>query len=317
MEPSEGNVRQPLPESSGAPQDSSLPPHHRTRFGILLRVGIFVFLEIAGMAILAPIMHPIGGYLVSAALSTFGAAAIANVIAIRVYERGRFADLGLGWSADSRTNLLFGLAGGIGAAVLVNCVPIVLLTADFQKAEGWKFNPGGALFLAIVLLFGAFGEELLFRGYGFQVLLGTIGEYATVLPMCVLFGLAHSNNQNVSNLGLANTMLWGLLFGMAFLRSRDLWLPIGLHYGWNVTLPFFGVNLSGFTMNVTGYELHIRLPELWSGGEYGPEAGLFTTLAVALLFYGLYRVPVRRQQSFLYRPDDDPVTEEPVGESNP
>lgn len=286
------------------PAEPAAPAPRRTKVGILLRVGIFAFLEIAGMAILAPIMHPIGGYLVAAALSTFGAAAIANVIAIRVYERGRFSDLGLAWSADSRWNLLLGLCGGIGAALLVNGVPVVLLVADFQKAEGWTFNPGGALFLSVVLLFGAFGEELLFRGYGFQVLLGALGEYATVLPMSVLFGLAHSNNQNVSNLGLANTMLWGLLFGMAFLKSRDLWLPIGLHYGWNVTLPFFGVNLSGFTMNVTGYELHVRLPVEWSGGEYGPEAGLLTTLAVGLLFYGLYRVPVRPQQSFLYHPDE-------------
>lgn len=277
----------------------------RTKFGILLRVGIFAFLEIAGMAILAPLMAPLAGYLVSATLSTFGAAAIANTMAIRVYERGQLADLGLHWSAASRWNLLLGLAGGVGAAVVVNCVPIVLGRAEFLPAEGWTGSAGSAIFLSIVLLFGAFGEELLFRGYGFQVLLGTVGEYATILPMSVLFGLAHSNNQNASNVGLVNTGLWGLLFGMAFLRSRDLWLPIGLHYGWNATLPFFGVNLSGFTMNVTGYALHVRMPEIWSGGDYGPEGGLFTTMAVALLFVGLYRAPIRRQQSFLYRPDDD------------
>jgi membrane protease YdiL (CAAX protease family) len=279
----------------------------RTKLGVLLRVGIFAFLEIAGMAILAPIMHPIGGYFVSAVLSTFGAAAIANTIAIRVYERGTLADLGLGWGVDSRWNLLLGLAGGVGAALLVNVVPLLLRMADFEKSETWTANPASGLFIAILLLFGAFGEELLFRGYGFQVLLGTLGEYATILPMSVLFGLAHSNNQSASNLGIANTMLWGLLLGMAFLRSRDLWLPTGLHYGWNVTLPFFGVNLSGFTMNVTGYELHFRMPERWSGGAYGPEAGLLTTLVLALLFYGLFKIPVRRQQSFLYRPDGDSV----------
>ncbi|MBI4910855.1 MAG: CPBP family intramembrane metalloprotease [Acidobacteria bacterium] len=283
------------------------PPEaaQRTKLGILLRVGIFAFLEIAGMMILAPLMHPVAGYLVSAALSTFGAAAIANTIAIRVYERGQLADLGLHWSGDSRWNLLLGLAGGIGAAVLVNGIPLAIGLAEFQKAEGWEGNVGSGIFIAIVLLFGAFGEELLFRGYGFQVLLGTVGEYATVLPMSVLFGLSHSNNQNANNVGVANTMLWGLLFGMAFLRSRDLWLPIGLHYGWNVTLPFFGVNLSGFTMNVTGYAMHVRMPEIWSGGDYGPEAGLLTTMAVGLLFAGLFRAPIRKQKAFLYRPDED------------
>ena len=48
------------------------------------------------------------------------------------------------------------------------------------------------LFVSIILLFGAVGEEMLFRGYGFQVLVKAIGPFATILPMAVLFGLAHS-----------------------------------------------------------------------------------------------------------------------------
>ena len=275
-----------------------------SKFGVLLRVGIFAFLEIAGMAIIAPLMFPIAGYLVSATLSTFAAAAIANTMAIRVYERGQISDVGLGWTAASRKNLLIGLAGGIGAALLVLVPPLIVGAAVLRPAEDWTFSPASILFICIVLLFGAIGEELLFRGYGFQVLLTSIGEYATILPVSVIFGLAHSNNQNASDLGLANTMLWGLLFGLAFLRSRDLWLPIGLHYGWNVTLPFFGVNLSGFTMKVTGYSMEWNISTLWSGGEYGPEAGVLTTIVLAALFYGLYKAPIVRQHSPLYQPED-------------
>jgi membrane protease YdiL (CAAX protease family) len=275
-----------------------------SKVGVLLRVGIFAFLEIAGMAIIAPLMYPIAGYLVSAALGTFAAAAIANTIAIRVYERGRISDVGLGWTQASRKNLLLGLAGGVGAAILVLAPPLLLGAAELRPAEDWQFSPASILFISVVLLFGAIGEELLFRGYGFQVLLATAGEYATILPVSVVFGLAHSNNQNASKLGLANTMLWGLLFGLAFLRSRDLWLPIGLHYGWNLTLPMFGVNLSGFTMKVTGYSMEWNVSALWSGGEYGPEAGLLTTGVLALLFYGLYRAPVVQQHSHLYQPED-------------
>lgn len=275
-----------------------------SKVGVLLRVGIFAFLEIAGMAILAPLMYPIAGYLVSAALGTFAAAAIANTIAIRVYERGRISDVGLGWTQGSRKNLLLGLAGGAGAALLVMVPPLLLGAARLTPAEDWRFSPASILFLAVVLLFGAIGEELLFRGYGFQVLLATAGEYATILPVSVIFGLAHSNNQNASKLGLANTMLWGLLFGLAFLRSRDLWLPIGLHYGWNVTIPLFGVNLSGFTMKVTGYSMEWNVSTLWSGGDYGPEAGLLTTAVLAVLFYALYKAPVVQQHSHLYQPED-------------
>ncbi|MBL8176034.1 MAG: CPBP family intramembrane metalloprotease [Bryobacterales bacterium] len=289
-------------------QPASPPPPaaegRPSRVGVLLRVGIFAFLEIAGLAILSPLMYPLAGYLVSAALGTFAAAAIANTIAIRVYERGNLSYVGLGWTQASCRNLWLGIAAGAGAALLVLVPPLLTGAAHLRPAQDWDFSPVSIAFLAIVLLFGAIGEELLFRGYGFQVLLGVAGEYATILPMSVLFGLAHSNNQNASNLGLANTMLWGLLFGLAFLRSRDLWLPIGLHYGWNVTLPLFGVNLSGFTMKVTGYSMEWNVSALWSGGEYGPEAGLLTTAVLALLFYGLGKAPVVRQHSHFYQPED-------------
>ena len=78
----------------------------------------------------------------------------------------------------------------------------------------------------VMLTFGAAGEEVLFRGYGFQVLLRTIGPYATILPVGVLFGALHAANPNVDKLGLINTAGFGVLFGYAFLRSRDLWLPV-------------------------------------------------------------------------------------------
>lgn len=294
-----------MQHAAPAPSPSAKP----TKTGVLLRVGIFAFMEIVGMMVLAPIMYPIGGYLVSAALSTFAAAAIANTIALRVYERGNLPLIGLGWTHASWKNLLLGFAGGAGAALLVLGPSVLVGAAQFVRAEGWAFDPASIMFVSIVLLFGAVGEELLFRGYGFQVLLGTMGEYATILPMSFLFGMAHSNNQNASNLGLANTMLWGLLFSLAFLRSRDLWLPIGIHFGWNVMLPLFGVNLSGFTMYVTGYRLEWKIAKMWSGGDYGPEAGLLTTLVLALLFYCLYKAPVQKQVSSLYRPDDDEVKE--------
>jgi membrane protease YdiL (CAAX protease family) len=277
------------------------------RLGILLRVGIFAFLEVAGLSVLGPLMYQVGGYYVSAALSTFTAAALANAIALRVWERAELVDVGLIWNRASARNLGLGLAGGVGAALLVLVPPLLVGAAEFEKAPGWSFNPASMAFLMIVLAFGAVGEELLFRGFGFQVLLGAVGEFATILPVAVLFGLAHMNNQNASWMAVFNTILWGLLFGLAFLRSRDLWLPIGIHYGWNVTLPFFGVNLSGFTMSVTGYALNWKIARLWSGGLYGPEAGLLCTCVLALLFYALWKAPVVRQLSLLYQPDDEEV----------
>ncbi len=129
----------------------------------------------------------------------------------------------------------------------------------------------------------------MFRGYAFQILLRAYQPAAVIGVFAVLFALAHADNPNANRLGLVNTGLWGALLGYAFFRSRDLWLPIGLHFGWNWVLPLVGVNLSGFEMTLSGYHLVWRSSELWSGGAYGPEGSILTSVAAVLLGVWLWR----------------------------
>ena len=159
----------------------------------------------------------VGSPFVIAALSTFAAAGVANAIVLRIYERGQLADIGLGWTAASRRNLALGVLGGGGAGMLVLLGPVVLRAADLEPATDSHFYWPSLLLVSIVLLFGAVGEEMLFRGYGFQVLVKAIGPFATILPSAVLFGLAHSQNLHFSWLALLNTFLWGVVLGYAFI----------------------------------------------------------------------------------------------------
>jgi hypothetical protein len=271
--------------------------------GVLLRVGIFALIAILGNYFIFPIIIAFFGVpiLVVATLGTFAAAAVANSIVLRIYERGQLADIGLEWTVASRRNLAVGVLGGLGAALVVLVLPLLIRIADLVPVPNEHFQWPAALFVSIVLLFGAVGEEMLFRGYMFQVLVKAIGPFATILPMSVLFGLAHSDNLNFTWLALLNTVLWGVVLGYAFLLSGDLWLPIGLHFGWNWTLPWFGANLSGFTMGVTGYSMHWKVGELWSGGAYGPEGGLLTSVTVVAVFFYLQRAPIQYQEAFLLR----------------
>ncbi len=270
--------------------------------GVILRVGVFALIAILGYFIFPNVMAFFGvPLLVLAALGTFSAAAVANAIALRIYERGQLADIGLNWTAASRRNLLVGIGGGLGAALVVMLGPILMRAADLEPIPDQRLQWPSVLFVSLVLLFGAVGEEMLFRGYAFQVLVHAIGPFATILPMGVVFGLAHSRNQNFTALALLNTILWGVVLGYAFLRSGDLWLPIGLHFGWNWTLPLFGANLSGFTMDITGYALQWKIGPLWSGGAYGPEGGLLTSAIIVALLFFLHRAPIQPQEAFLLR----------------
>lgn len=279
------------------------PTQQQKNLGVILRIGVFALIAILGNYFIFPIIIGLIGVpsFVVATLGTFGAAAVANAIALRIYERGQLADIGLGWTAASRRNLAVGILGGIGAALVVLVVPILLRIADLAPVPNDHFRWPSLVFVSIVLLFGAVGEEMLFRGYAFQVLVKAIGPFATILPMAVLFGLAHSDNLNFSWLALMNTILWGVVLGYAFIRSGDLWLPIGLHFGWNWTMPLLGANLSGFTMGVTGYSIQWKIGGLWSGGAYGPEGGLLTSATAVALFFYLQRAPIQHQDAFLLR----------------
>jgi membrane protease YdiL (CAAX protease family) len=258
--------------------------------GLAVRVGLFALIGWIGVTVFAFLFYPISGLLVAAAMSVFAAAAVANAIAVRVFERARLADCGLGWSATSAREFFAGAGTGMGLAAFVILVPLALGQVRFAAAPGSEHPWLSFPFVAIMLLFGAAGEEMLFHGYAFQLLVRRLGAFATILPAAVLFGLAHLSNQGANALGVANTMAWGGALGYAYYRTGALWLPIGLHFGWNLMLPLLGANMSGFTIGVTGYALEWKGSGLWGGGSYGPEGGIPTTVAVVVLGFLLPRL---------------------------
>ena len=270
------------------------------RIALALRVFVYVFLVIAGMTIFPIVLYWVAPVpFVVSTLSSFAAAAVANAVALRIWEHGQLADIGMQWTRASRWNLLLGIAGGVAAGLFAVLAPVAVRLSWLERPPGAYVQWPSLVFVTVLLLFGAVGEEMLFRGYAFQYLIGKMGPFATILPFGVLFGIVHGNNPNLNWLGLLNTAAWGVLLGFAFLRSGDLWLPIGLHFGWNWALPLFGANLSGYGMTVTGVLTHSNASTWWTGGNYGPEGGVFTTAVVIALFLFLQFAPIDRQASAL------------------
>ena len=262
---------------------SSAETHTDSKLGIVLRIAFYIGTALVGLMIVPALLSPLFGVLVPATMGLFVIALLANFFTMRIFDRRPVTDIGLGSGHGSGRNFALGLLLGGGSAALMLAAPLLAGAAHFSPRPEGGFAWFSLLFFLVALLFGAAGEEILFRGYAFQLLIEKLGPWATVLPVGVLFGFAHAANPNVTTLGLANTALWGIFFGYAFLRSRDLWLPIGMHYGWNFVLPLFGVNLSGLTIEVTRYSYQWDLGPVWSGGNYGPEGGILTTIFVMWL----------------------------------
>ena len=265
------------------------------RLGIVLRIGFFAATVFVALKLLTFLFFSVFGLLVAGTVSLAAAGLLANLLTLKIFDRRPFVDIGLHINTASVRNLLLGLAFGGGCAALMLWVPLLAGSGHLDLHANSTFTWPSLLFYLVALFFAAAGEEMIFRGYAFQLLIEKIGPFATVLPIGVLFGLMHGGNPNVSWLGVLNTMLWGILLGYAFLRSRDLWLPIGLHFGWNAVLPLFGVNLSGLTIEVSRYVYRWDLLPLWSGGDYGPEGGLLATIFATALFFALAKAPVAVQ----------------------
>lgn len=264
------------------------PPLNRT--GVLLRAGLFL----VAVRLLGGLFYSVLGeaaYFAGAAVSGFLAAVLASVFAVRVFERGRLTDLGLHWSAESARQLRIGVLAGFAAAAAAIVPALLFGWARYVSSASPEavFTPGKTFFVIVLLLFGAVGEELMFRGYAFQTVIQIFGVWGTVLPFSVLFAVAHMGNLGSTPLSLGNTFLWGVVFGIAFMRTRALWLPIGLHVGWNWALPVLGINLSGFEIRLHPWMLEWRAHEVISGGVYGLEASILTTFAAAALIFLLLR----------------------------
>jgi len=281
------------------------PAAPETRTGLIIRIAFFVATVIVGLRLL-PALFLVLGVVVAGTVGLCATGLLANFLTMRIFDRRPFLDIGLRGGRSSLVNFGLGVVFGGGAAALMLAAPLLAGSGHLVPRSNSQFTWPSLFFYLLALLIAAFGEEMIFRGYAFQLLIEKMGPFATILPVGVIFGLAHSGNPSASLLGVLNTVLWGILLGYAFFRSHDLWLPIGLHYGWNAVLPLFGVNLSGLTIEVTRYFYRWDLTPIWSGGNYGPEGGLLTTTFGVALFFALARAPIQPQTAAIARRLNEP-----------
>lgn len=235
-----------------------------------------------------------GDLLLVSSVASLLAALVAMWVGGRFLDRRRLRDFGLhlgrGWWMD----LGFGLA--LGAALMTAIFFVELGMGWMSVTGGFETGGnGGALFwLAIlgpVALFVSVGiyEELLFRGYQIknisEGLGGIIGARAAIITAWILtsatFSLLHIPNPNSTITSTTNIALAGLMLGAGYVLSGSLAIPIGLHVTWN----FFQASVYGFpvsgldTSRASFLSIEQSGPRAWTGGSFGPEAGLLTVFA--------------------------------------
>lgn len=198
--------------------------------------------------------------------------------------------LGLPKRPTAREEWVIGAAVGWGIVVLA-VLPMALAGTLYVHLSTapvafWLF------FLNLATLaVAALAEEVAFRGYPFRSLIDSVGPTGATIIMAMLFGVVHMLNNDATWISVFITMLAGVLLSLGWLRTHGLWLPWGLHFAWNASLGIlFGLPVSG----IADFSSVVRtraIGPLWlTGGYYGPEAALFTIVAITVGIIVLVRL---------------------------
>lgn len=217
----------------------------------------------------------------------FGLAIACGTFAVSQWRRAQIPPwLGMGLRIDSHTwvDLAAGIA--IGGLVMVGIFSVEWALGGLYVSGVQLPSLGWALWFP-VLAFLAFGEEIAYRSLMLNGLLVILQKrWLAVIVMAACFGLAHAGNPNASALSVLGNALGGLVYGIAFVLSGGIWLPLGLHFAWNfVQAPVLGFPFLGKEIGLV-QQTAVGIP-LITGGSYGPEAGLvgmaFRLVAIALV----------------------------------
>jgi membrane protease YdiL (CAAX protease family) len=181
-------------------------------------------------------------------------------------------------------------SGLLAAGIIVGLVVIALAMTGCYSILGVISNKRLVLDLFLRFFMSAFLEELLFRLIIFKLTEELVGTWIALLIQALLFGFAHAANENATLFtSCAVAIVGGLPYTAAYIYSRSLWLPLGLHWGWNFfqsgifSMPNSGTPYQGlFTNTIAG-------PTWLTGGDFGIEASYLTILlwllaGIALLF---------------------------------
>ncbi|MEU0651046.1 CPBP family intramembrane glutamic endopeptidase [Streptomyces albogriseolus] len=195
-----------------------------------------------------------------------------------------------------------GAVGAVGRGVLIGTLVFAAVVANIAfvghyEVDGWG-SYTGAVGLAGFMAGASVTEELLFRGVLFRTMEERFGTWGALVPTSVLFGAWHLANPDASLWGAAVIALSaGPVLGAAYVATRSLWMPIGLHFGWNFAASgVFSTEVSGNDTQQGLLDASTSGPTLISGGEFGPEASLYTLVFWALVTVGFLWLARRRGQ---------------------
>ena len=221
-------------------------------------------------------------------IAQFIATILSIFIARRFLDQRSFTSLGLKLDKKMWIDLFVGI---VITFIQMGFIYIIMYALGWISFEGfaWEFESASSVTLNLLGIFGVFilvgwNEELLSRGYHLQNLADGINLTWGVIISSSVFAILHIGNPGATWISTLGLFLAGVFLAYGYIRTKQLWLPIGLHIGWNFFEGVvFGFPVSGLNI-FTLTRINIHGPELITGGAFGPEAGL---IVIPALVFGM------------------------------
>ncbi len=211
---------------------------------------------------------------------------LAAFLLVTFIDKRPFVSLGFDLTHGLRDTILGLLIGALWLALSLGVLSLLGLASPQES------NPISLPILAlggIALLLNVVTQEMLVRSYIFQTVQTHFGAIAALLLSSIFFVALHAGAIRNSWLAALNVLGAGLLFGIAYLVSKNLWLPMAIHFAWNFALgPVLGLSLSGQNpFRVHWQFLRIDGPSILTGGRFGVEGSLIVTFTTIIFIIGL------------------------------
>jgi len=220
---------------------------------------------------------------------------VSYIVASRWFDKRPWREYGFHFNRKWWGDLVFGLLLGAVLMALVFGAELaagwITITETLSSAPNISFWAGIAAWLVVFVCVGIY-EEMLSRGYqvrnlaeglNFQFFGPRTALVLAYLGTSIIFGLLHASNPNATLISTFNLVIAGLFLGLGYVLTGELAIPIGLHITWNFFQGnVFGFPVSGTTSPATFIAIQQGGPDLWTGGAFGPEAGIIGLIAIAL-----------------------------------
>ncbi len=227
-----------------------------------------------------------------AACIPLGTALGVTLVFTAVLDQGSLATLGLSYDGESLTYVAYGAGVAFGCVTLVFLIGLLSgyihvrpsrMSEDCVSCLPMFFGGLADFFTSAVF------EEIIARGYIFYLLYQTWDAPTAIVGSAVIFSLAHLiKHPSTPALFTVNALLFGILTAACRHYTGTLWLPIGLHFGWNVAAgPIFGLPYSGKTYDRGVVISEVSGPLWLTGGFYSLDAGVLGSVALLIAALGL------------------------------